>query len=50
MKEKKCCVCNKPITTGFYGVWGNTGTCSRLCEKVQESKPKHQVERDVENT
>lgn len=46
MNEHKCCVCKKPITNGFYGVWGNTGTCSRKCEEVKENQPKHQGERD----
>lgn len=35
-----CCVCEKP-TPYFYGRWGNGGTCSRPCERIQEAKPKY---------
>lgn len=37
---KPCCVCNKP-TLNFYGRWGDGGTCSRPCERIQEAKPKY---------
>lgn len=35
-----CMICNRPIE-GFYGRWGNGGTCSRVCEKTQEGKSRH---------
>lgn len=35
-----CMVCNKSIE-GFYARYGNSGTCSGACMKVQESKPKY---------
>lgn len=34
-----CCVCGKKVE-GFYGRWGKSGTCSKSCEQVQESKSK----------
>jgi len=36
-----CMICGKPIE-GFYGRWGNVGTCSRKCEVIQEGKPKYE--------
>ncbi len=39
--EMKCCVCGKPMELP-YGRWGDGGTCSRVCERVQEAKPKYQ--------
>lgn len=38
---KPCCVCNKPILEGYYGAWGDGGTCSKKCELVQETKPRY---------
>ena len=35
-----CIVCDKP-TSGWYGRWGNLGTCSKKCEQIQEAKPKY---------
>lgn len=35
-----CCICNKPVG-GFYGRWGDGGTCSKKCEKEQAQKPKY---------
>ena len=35
-----CIVCEKP-TSGWYGRWGNHGTCSKKCEVVQEAIPKY---------
>lgn len=36
-----CIVCNKTISKGYHGRWGeNGGTCSPDCEVVQEAKPK----------
>lgn len=29
---KPCHVCNKTITTGYYGTHQNGGTCSKKCE------------------
>lgn len=34
-----CCICQKRVN-GFYGRWGNTGTCSSKCEREQEAKPR----------
>lgn len=36
-----CVICQKP-TSGWYGRWGNLGTCSKKCELVQEALPKYQ--------
>lgn len=36
-----CCVCGKAIGEGFYGRWSTGGTCSKTCEKVQETLPKY---------
>ena len=33
-----CMVCHKAITDGYYGHWGDNGTCSKKCEQVQEAK------------
>jgi hypothetical protein len=33
---ENCCVCNKPIVEGYYGRWGNGGTCSKTCERIKE--------------
>lgn len=35
---KPCCICNKAITDGYYGRWGDSGTCSKKCEQQQEKK------------
>lgn len=35
-----CIICSKPVP-GYYGCWGNGGTCNKYCEDKQESKPKH---------
>lgn len=35
-----CIVCEKQ-TRGWYGRWGNLGTCSKKCEQVQEAIPKY---------
>ena len=35
-----CCVCSKPVG-GFYGRWGDGGTCSGKCEKAQAALPKY---------
>ena len=40
LEFKPCIVCGGPITTGYFGRWGNTGTCNKKCEKEQEDKPK----------
>lgn len=36
-----CLICDKPVKGGFYGNWGNSGTCSKSCETIQEAKPKY---------
>lgn len=33
-----CCVCGKPVR-GFYGRWGDGGTCNGTCEKVKKAEP-----------
>lgn len=38
-----CCICDKPVQ-GYYGRWGNGGTCSKKCEQIQEAKPKYPKE------
>lgn len=35
----RCMLCDKPIE-GFYGRWELGGTCSKVCEAIQEAKPK----------
>ena len=35
-----CCICEKPVN-GYYGRWGNGGSCSKKCEAIQEAKPKY---------
>ena len=35
-----CCVCGEKIDYGFFGRWGDGGTCSRHCEVTQQAKPK----------
>lgn len=36
-----CCVCQKKVTGGFYGRWGDGGTCQKACETIQEAKPRY---------
>jgi len=33
---KPCCVCNTVITAGYYGRWGDGGTCSGKCEATRQ--------------
>lgn len=40
IKLEPCCLCGKPITDGYFGRWGNGGTCSKKCESIMEEKPK----------
>ncbi len=35
-----CMVCGKTITDGYYSRWGHGGVCSRVCNAIQEEKPK----------
>lgn len=35
---KDCVVCNGHIGYGYYGRWGDSGTCSKTCEKAQQEK------------
>jgi hypothetical protein len=35
-----CLICEKEID-GYYGRWGDFGTCGRVCEGVQAAKPKY---------
>ena len=37
-----CVTCEKPCKGGFYGRWGNSGTCSKKCEQVEEERPKYE--------
>lgn len=36
-----CIVCKKPVS-GFYGRWGDSGTCCKAHEAIQEAKPRYQ--------
>ena len=38
LRFEPCCLCGNPITQGYYGRWGNGGTCSKTCENKMESK------------
>jgi hypothetical protein len=33
-----CMVCGKRLVYGYYGRWGDSGTCSRKCESEQETR------------
>lgn len=35
-----CLHCDKVITEGYYGRFGNGGVCSKTCNTAQEAKPK----------
>jgi len=35
--KEPCIVCQK-LVSAWYGRWGSSGTCSKKCEEVQESK------------
>jgi predicted nucleic acid-binding Zn ribbon protein len=35
-QHRTCIVCTSTIIRGYYGRWGDSGTCSRKCEKTQE--------------
>jgi hypothetical protein len=34
-------VCGKDNIEGYHGRWGNSGTCSASCEKIQAAKPRY---------
>lgn len=36
--KRHCMVCQKAVE-GWYGAWGDSGTCSKKCEQDQASKP-----------
>ena len=40
IKQPVCMICNKTCL-GFYGRWGNVGTCSKAHEKIQAEKPRY---------
>jgi hypothetical protein len=45
-KEEKldfdpCLVCGKKIEDGYYARFGNSGTCSKTCMKVQDGIEKY---------
>ena len=42
LRLSPCCVCGKPITDGYFGRWGNGGACSKVCDAIQEAKPKYE--------
>lgn len=33
---KPCCICSKVITTGYFGRWGDGGTCTAKCEGIRQ--------------
>jgi hypothetical protein len=35
-----CCVCGRKCE-GYYGRWGDSGSCNSACEKVQLAKPRY---------
>ena len=35
-----CCICKRECE-GYYGRWGNSGTCDSACEVEQAAKPKY---------
>jgi len=35
-----CINCGKVIVQGYYGRYGDGGTCSKACETIQAQKPK----------
>lgn len=37
-----CVICNRPVK-GYYGRWGNTGTCSKVCENEQAHRVSQQI-------
>ena len=38
--KQPCIVCQKPVSA-WYGRWGTSGTCSKKCEEIQESKNRY---------
>jgi hypothetical protein len=38
---KPCLICNKSISDGYYGSWGDGGVCSKTCNTAQSLKPKY---------
>jgi hypothetical protein len=46
---KPCIVCNKQITQGNYGNWGDRGVCSKDCNTIQSQKPKYPPPHDEES-
>ena len=45
-----CLVCGKRPQFGYYGRWGDTGTCSRKCEATQQEKKDDEHRTDPEET
>lgn len=43
-----CCICEKPVN-GFYGRWGDGGTCSGKCERIREAQPKYPDHPEIYN-
>lgn len=41
---KTCMICGRPVQ-GYYGRWGNTGTCSRICENEQSHRVSQAINR-----
>lgn len=41
-----CVHCGKKITEGYYGRWGDSGTCCKDHERLHALKPKYPKEGD----
>lgn len=39
LQFQPCINCGKKIVEGYYGRYGDGGTCSKACETVQSQKP-----------
>lgn len=35
---KPCCVCGGTVRGGYYGRWGDGGTCCKTCEAKREDE------------
>lgn len=43
-----CLVCKGKVTFGYYGRWGERGTCSRKCElTMEENRHAYSSDRDL---
>ncbi|MBP6949126.1 MAG: hypothetical protein KBC41_04025 [Candidatus Pacebacteria bacterium] len=41
LKFSPCVVCGNTVSKGYYGHWGNGGTCSKTCEIKKERETKY---------